>query len=627
MTSPNERPSLADSDTGKKKSGTKKVGLRDIALGALAAIPDLLTVNRGLFGLAMLKPDSEMSIGRVLERWARQTPDRVAVQWQDRRWTYAEFNSWVNRLAASFAHSGVHSGDTVAILAENSPTQLACVAAAVKLGAIAGMLNFNQRGDVLSHSINLVKPRLIVLSDECAEALSSTNINPLTRPDIDFFWVQGQGHAPQASGACPRGFADLARDAGRRRSINPDSTRYVQARQPCFFIFTSGTTGLPKASVMTHYRWLASMAGVGNATLRLRSDDVFYCCLPLYHNNALTVAWSCVLSAGATLAIDRKFSASQFWDRLRHYRATGFTYIGELLRYLLNRDPLDNDTAHDVRLITGNGLRPEIWQQFQQRFGIERIYEFYGASESNIGFINAFGVSETAGFSPLPFAIVEFDVDSDEPVRNAKGRLVKVKKGGVGLLISEVSERRPFDGYTDPEAGEKKMLRDVFKKADCYFNTGDLVRDQGLRHIQFVDRVGDTFRWKGENVASTEVEGALASVGSIAHGAVYGVSIPDCDGRAGMAAVTLKPGMSFDGSAVAAALIANLPRYAVPVFIRVQSEQETTGTFKYRKVELKQAGFDPKLIDDIWLLPPRENAYVPLTKKHFADIHAGRIRL
>ncbi|REH38931.1 citronellyl-CoA synthetase [Paraperlucidibaca baekdonensis] len=617
MTPPTERPA----------DNSKKVGLKDIARGALAAIPELLTVNRGLFGLATLKPDSEMSIGRVLERWARQTPDRVAVQWQDRHWTYAEFNSWVNRLAASFAHHGVKSGETVAILAENSPTQLACVAAAVKLGAVAGMLNFNQRGDVLRHSIDLVKPRLLVLSDECSDALASTDINPASRPDIGFFWMQGQGHAPQESADCPEGFADLARDAGRRRSINPDSTRHVQARQPCFFIFTSGTTGLPKASVMTHYRWLASMAGVGNATLRLRSDDVFYCCLPLYHNNALTVAWGCVLSAGATLAIDRKFSATHFWDRLRHHRATSFTYIGELLRYLLNRDAQDNDTAHDVRLITGNGLRPEIWQQFQQRFGIERIYEFYGASESNIGFINAFGVTETAGFSPLPFAIVEFDADSDEPVRNAKGRLLKVKKGGVGLLISEVSERRPFDGYTDPEAGEKKMLRDVFKKGDCYFNTGDLVRDQGLRHIQFVDRVGDTFRWKGENVASTEVEGVLASVSGIAHGAVYGVSVPHSDGRAGMAAITLKPGVRFDGAAVAAALTATLPRYAVPVFIRVQAEQDTTGTFKYRKVELKAAGFDPKIVDDLWLLLPRDNAYIKLTKKHFADIHAGRIQL
>ena len=613
--------SIPASSDSTKPDEPKKVGLRDLARGALQAIPDLVTLNKGLFGLATLKPDSKLSIGRVLERWARQAPQRIAVRWQDQQWTYAEFNSWANRLSASFAAQGVGKGDTVAILAENSPMQLACVAAAVKLGAIAGMLNFNQRGETLKHSIGLVKPKVLVLSAECQPALASTDCLPGS--GMTFFWTGGEVRIP-----APAGYIDLDRDSGRQRSINPSSTRDVLASQPCYYIFTSGTTGMPKASIMTHYRWLASMAGVGNATMRLKSDDIFYCCLPLYHNNALTVAWGCVLSAGATLAIDRKFSASQFWDRIRHYDATAFTYIGELLRYLLNRDATPHDKSHRVRLITGNGLRPEIWQQFQKRFGIERIYEFYGASESNIGFINAFGVSETAGFSPLPFAIVEFDADSDEPVKNTKGHLIKVKKGGVGLLISEVSERRPFDGYTDPAAGEKKLLRNVFKKGDCYFNTGDLVRDQGLRHIQFVDRVGDTFRWKGENVASTEVEGALARFPSIEHGAVYGVSIPGCDGRAGMAAITLKPGHSLDGAALAEHLAASLPAYAVPLFIRVQKAQETTGTFKYRKVELKQDGFDPSRISEpLLVLAVRERGYEPLTASLHQQIQNQSIKL
>ncbi len=612
---------------GTPDAASKKVGLRDIAQGALQAIPDLITLNRGLFGLATLKPDSDMSIGRVLERWARNAPDRIAVRFDDQSWTYAQFNSWVNRIAASFSARGLGSGETVAILAENSPAQLACIAAAVKLGAVAGLLNHNQRGDVLAHSIGLVKPQILVVSGECQATIDSTPYTPAgTVPgerELTHFWLGGDNKLP-----APAGYIDLARDSGRKRSINPESTRKVRASQPCFYIFTSGTTGMPKASVMTHYRWLASMAGVGNATLRLKSDDVFYCCLPLYHNNALTVAWGCVLSAGATLAIDRKFSASQFWHRVRFYNATAFTYIGELLRYLLNRDATADDRSHRVRLITGNGLRPEIWQQFQTRFGIERIYEFYGASESNIGFINAFGVSETAGFSPLPFAIVEFDADTDEPVKNAKGHLVKVKKGGVGLLISEVSDRRPFDGYTDPAAGEKKLLRHVFRKGDCYFNTGDLVRDQGLRHIQFVDRVGDTFRWKGENVASTEVEGALARYDGIEHGAVYGVGIPGCDGKAGMAAVTLKSGHAFDGAALAGHLMATLPAYAIPLFVRIQPDQETTGTFKYRKVELKQAGFDPARVNGpLYVLADRTRGYEPLTEALHDHILNGRLKL
>lgn len=606
-------------------SSKKNVGLTDLALGALNILPDFMSLNRGLFGLATLKPDSAMSIGRVLERWARITPDQTAVVWQDQRWSYADFNSWVNRLAASFSAHGVKAGDAVAILAENSPTQLACVAAAVKLGAVAGMINFNQRNEVLTHSIRLVKANVVVVSDECVDTLKSSEFWPGPESQMTYFWVNGQATVPEPP--CPEGFVNLARDAGRRRSINPDSTGQVLAKQPCFYIFTSGTTGLPKASVMTHYRWLSSMAGVGNATLRLKSSDIFYCCLPLYHNNALTVAWGCVLSAGATLAIDRKFSASRFWDRIRHYRATAFTYIGELLRYLLNRDPLSNDSAHDVRLITGNGLRPEIWKQFQERFGIERIYEFYGASESNIGFINAFGVSETAGFSPLPFSIVEFDADHEVPVRNAKGRLVKVKRGGVGLLISEVTERRPFDGYTDPEAGEKKLLRDVFKKGDCYFNTGDLVRDQGMRHIQFVDRVGDTFRWKGENVSSTEVEGVLGGMPHVEHAVVYGVTVPGYDGRAGMAALSMAAGHAFDPAQAAEFTLQKLPRYAIPLFIRLMADQDTTGTFKYRKVDLKRSGFDPAHVKSLFYFNADKKTYSKLTPKVFAELQSGHLSL
>lgn len=402
----------------------------------------------------------------------------------------------------------------------------------------------------------------------------------------------------------------------------------MRARQPCFYIFTSGTTGMPKASVMTHYRWLAAMAGVGGLTLRLRRDDVFYCCLPLYHNNALTVCFSAILSSGATLALDRKFSASRFWDRVRHYDATVFCYIGELLRYLLNRPESAGDRNHRIRAITGNGLRPEIWEAFEQRFGITRIFEFYGASESNIAFINAFGVSQTAGFTPLPFAIVEFDAESETPLRDARGRLQRVAKGGVGLLISEVTARRPFDGYTDPAAGEKKLFRNVFKKGDVWFNSGDLVRDQGLRHIQFVDRVGDTFRWKGENVATGEVEGVLAKEAAIEHGVVYGVSVPGCDGRAGMAAITLKPGAAFDGKALANRFDEALPAYAVPLFIRLQTEQQTTGTFKYRKVELKQEGFDPGVVGEpLYVLADREQGYQPLTAEVFARITQGGLRL
>ncbi len=600
----------------------KQVGIRDIGKGALQALKQAPAVNKGIFTLATVRPGSKQSIGKVLEKWARKKPHNIALRFEDNAWTYASFNAWANRIANEWKAQGVKPGDCVALLMENRPELLACVAATVKIGAIAGMLNSNQKGDVLNHSIGLVKPRILVVSAECIEALRTTDYTPENKSDIRFYWNATEDKTP-----APDGFTDLDKTVISHSSHNPPETSEIVANTPCYYIFTSGTTGMPKASVMSHYRWLSSMAGLGGATLRMQDDDVFYCCLPMYHNNALTVSWSAVLSAGATLALDKKFSASRFWERIRHFDATAFCYIGELLRYLLNQQPGPGDKDHRIRLITGNGLRPEIWAEFEERFGIETIYEFYGASEANIAFINAFGVKQTAGFTPLPFKIVEFDADEEKPVRNAKGYMQAVQKGGVGLLISEISDRRPFDGYTDPAAGEKKLLRDVFKKGDCWFDSGDLVRDQGFRHIQFVDRVGDTFRWKGENVATTEIEGVLATIPYIEHGVVYGVSVPNADGRAGMVAMTLTPGTQLDGKALADALLAELPAYAVPLFIRMREQQETTGTFKYRKVELKNEGFDPGQVNEpLYVLVDKDKGYVQMTQQIFNSICDGEIR-
>ena len=488
----------------------------------------------------------------------------------------------------------------------------------VKLGAAAGMLNHQQRGEVLTHSIKLIAPQLILVGEECRAALDSTGFAPGSDDTLRYFW--------QGSGAAPKGFTDLTQDSAARSESNPRSTAEVQARATCFYVFTSGTTGLPKASRMTHYRWLRGMAGLSQMAMRLKPNDIFYCCLPLYHNNALTVSWGAVLGSGGALVLARKFSATRFWDELRESKATAFCYIGELCRYLLNRPPTPRDRIHDVRLMVGNGLRPELWDAFQQRFGIANVSEFYGASEANVAFVNGFGMQRTAGFCPLSFAIVAFDAEHEQPLRDARGFLVKVPKGGTGLLLGEISERAPFDGYTDRKSSDAKVLCDVFKKGDRWFNTGDLVRDQGYRHIQFVDRVGDTFRWKGENVATTEVESALNGFPGIEQAVVYGVALPGADGRAGMAALTLIG--TFDGAALARHLCATLPAYAVPLFVRLKGEQEVTGTFKFKKVDLKREGFDPGGISEpLYVLADRSQGYESLNTKLFEQIQQGALRL
>lgn len=599
------------------------VRMRDIAKGAVEAFPDLARVARGLFELVRAKPDRIDSIGLRLQRIAASAPDRTALIFEGRRWTYAEFNVWANRVADVLRQCGVARGDRVAMLFDNRPEALVCAAAAIKLGAVAAMLNHHQRGEVLAHSIRLTGARVLISADIAAgeEVLADTGFAPgdAATSGWDFLWCGGE--------PAPAGWQSLDNRLQAASGLNPPETATVTLREPCFYIFTSGTTGLPKASVMTHYRWTRGMAGLGIAAMRLRPDDVFYCCLPLYHNNALTVSWGAVLGAGCTLALSRKFSASRFWSEVSETGSTAFCYIGELCRYLLNRPAAPADRRHGVRVIVGNGLRPEIWDDFQQRFGIERICEFYGASESNLAFVNGLNVQRTAGYCPMSFAIVSYDADADQPVRDAQGWMRKVPKGGVGLLVTEVSDSAPFDGYTDKQASESKLLRNVFKRGDCWFNTGDLVRDQGFRHIQFVDRVGDTFRWKGENVATTEVEAALNQFAGVEHAVVYGVQVPGCDGRAGMAALTLADASEERLLALAKHLDASLPAYAVPLFLRLREEHETTTTFKFRKRELQREAFDPEAVDEpLYVLATRADGYQPLTSARYRDIESGSLR-
>jgi acyl-CoA synthetase (AMP-forming)/AMP-acid ligase II len=597
--------------------GEDRIRFIDLARGVLGTLPELGRVNRGVLNLALMKPDKRQSVGQLLQRQAAKSPDAPALRFEKRTWSYEEFNRWANRHSNALGALGVQRGDAVAVLMENRAEVLAAVAGIVKLGAIAGMLNYNHRGEALVHSLRVTQPKVVIVGEECAEALRECGY--LDEPEAPIVLWDGEGKAP--AGLQPLRAQLEAASAG-----NPPGVDRIEARTKAFYIFTSGTTGLPKASVMTHYRWLRGMAGLGQMAVRLKPDDVFYCALPLYHNNALTVSWGTALGAGACLALGRRFSASRFWDEIRANGATSFCYIGELLRYLLNQPPSPKDQEHAVRVIVGNGLRPELWDDFKTRFGIERIAEFYGASEGNLAFVNGFGVDRTAGYCPLSFAIVEFDGESETAARTAGGFLKKVGKGGVGLLITEISDRAPFDGYTDSKSTESKLLRDVFKRGDAWFNTGDLVRDQGFKHIQFVDRVGDTFRWKGENVATSEVEGAIGRFDGVQHAVVYGVQVPGTDGRAGMAALSLAGGLAaFDGTALAAHLRGCLPAYAVPLFLRLQPEPETTGTFKYRKVELKREGFDPARVDEpLFLLDA--DAYRPLTREDHTAIAAGTIR-
>ncbi|WP_188489814.1 long-chain-acyl-CoA synthetase [Williamsia phyllosphaerae] len=581
-----------------------RVGLTDMAKGVVGLASDATIMLRNAPGLALRKPTSTATIGSMFQKRAGAHPDRPFLRFEGKSLTYGECNRRVNRYAALLTEKGVQTGDVVGVLAKNDPQTLLSMLAIVKLGAIAGMLNYNQRGNVLEHSLGVLDARVIIVDPDAAEALDSVPASAVPESVLLF--------------------GDVDEQSASLSERNPDVTDTLPASTKAFYIFTSGTTGMPKASVMSHFRWLTGLSGIGGMGVRLRHNDTLYACLPLYHNNALTVSLSSVLGSGACLAIGRSFSASKFWDDIILNRATAFCYIGELCRYLLAQPEKDTDRKHSVRVAVGNGMRAEIWDTFSERFGIDRIVEFYAASESNLAFINIFNVKRTVGFCPLPYKIVQYDGENGDPLRNDEGRVMEAKKGEPGLLISEITDRIPFDGYTDPKATEKKIVADAFADGDKWFNTGDLVRDQGFSHVAFVDRLGDTFRWKGENVATTEVEGALDADSQIGQSVVFGVEIPETDGKAGMAAVTLKSGDKLEPGKLAEHLYGSLPGYALPLFVRVVDSLEQTSTFKTMKVELRKQGYSDVGDDPLYVLAGKSDGYVEYYDGYVDDVAGAK---
>ena len=588
-------------------------------------LPRLGRMLRGLYYAGIRNRDKTLSLAWALERATRLYPDNPALMDEQRRLSYRQFNAWANRLAWAFKADGVGHGDVVAVLVENRLELLAVLAALTKLGAIGALLNTTQRGKVLSHSLNLVKPAFFVIGEELVETFNEVR-HQVPGAEHPCYWLADRDTL-QDSGHTPDGWVNLGlRQASQSEQNLPDSLR-VRMKDPCFYIYTSGTTGLPKASIMSHGKWIKAYGGFGHSGLGLGDSDVLYLTLPCYHNNAVTVCWGSALAGGAAIALRRKFSASAFWKDVAHYQATSFGYIGELCRYLLNQPVADHEINNSLTSMIGNGLRPAIWAEFKARFGIEQIAEFYASSEGNIAFTNVFNFDNTVGFTPATFAIVRYDLENDRPLRNAKGFLEKVKAGQPGLLVSEISKKFPFDGYTDPAKSEAVILRDVFKKGDAWFNTGDLMRDIGCKHAQFVDRLGDTFRWKGENVSTTEVESVLGAFPGVEDAVVYGVAINGSDGRCGMAALRLAADSTLDPQALAQYLDGELPVYAAPLFIRLLSELETTGTFKYKKNDLKQVAYDPaQTCDPLFVRLPGAKAFQPLDEQLWARIEAGEFR-
>jgi fatty-acyl-CoA synthase len=583
----------------------------------------LRSIGRTFYRMRRVKPDARYTISDIVEEFARLKPFNVAILYEDRLLTYRDLAEGANRYARWAIEQGVKKGDVVSLLMSNRPEYLMAWLGIVKIGGIVALLNTNMRGSSLAHCINIAGARHLVVGNELYEAYWRAH-ECIDAPPVP--WVTG-GYVAGSEDL------DAALDAVSGASLDPAYRAELRTRDTAFYIYTSGTTGLPKAANFSHMRMLFMMFGFAGA-LGAREGDRMYDALPLYHSTGGVCAVGVALTTGGSLVLRPKFSAQEFWKDCHRYRPTYFQYIGELCRYLLNapRSPLDCD--HGVQAITGNGLRPDIWTAFQKRFKIPKIIEFYGATEGNVGMINYDGKVGAVGRVPRYMRaiagtrIVKFDVEAELPLRDAGGFCIECGPDEIGEAIGKVRNEpgRNFEGYTRSSETSKKILRDVFEVGDVWFRTGDLMRRDRHGYFYFVDRIGDTFRWKGENVATSEVAEALGAVRGVLEANVYGVAVPNCDGRAGMAALVADS--TFEVSGLAETLARSLAGYARPLFLRLQAQIAVTGTFKQRKVDLVRDGFDPTEISDaLYWLNAETGRYEGLDTSRYADIVAGRVRL
>jgi fatty-acyl-CoA synthase len=558
----------------------------------------------------------------VVDDWAERQPDRPALISDLETFSYRALAARINQYARWALVAGLAPGDTVCLLMPSRPEYVAAWLGISRVGGVVALINTKLVGSSLSHCVNVANADHVIVASELADMFEAA------RPYLDRvpkIWMHG--------GKSQAGIEAVlaAMDGG---PLSPRERREIKIGDRALLIYTSGTTGLPKAASISHRRilnWGGWFAGLLDAA----PDDRLYDCLPVYHSVGGIAAPCSMLSAGGSVVLSDKFSVREFWRDIVRFDCTLFQYIGELCRYLLKAPTSEFESRHRLRLACGNGLRGDIWQAFQARFAIPRILEFYAATEGNFSLFNVEGKPGAIGRIPpllahrFPAAIVRLDAEAGRPVRNEEGLCIACARGEVGEAIGRIGTADEgggrFEGYTDLAETEKKILRDVFAKGDAWFRTGDLMRldEQGFFH--FIDRVGDTFRWKGENVATSEVNEAIRDCKGVLDATTYGVTIPGADGRAGMAAIVVADG--FDFEAFAEYLSQRLPAYAIPLFLRLTRTLDATETFKQKKHELVRDGFDPgRVSDPLFLRDPESGCYRPLDTQVYARIADGSIR-
>ena len=581
----------------------------------------LSTLRRILSSLKSINNDENFIITNKISSFADKTPDSIAIYFEDKEITYKEFINRANQYSHWFLDNGLKKGDVVALLMENRPEFLMSWIGIAQVGGTTALINTNLTGHPLNHSLSISGAKKLILGKELLDNFETTNESIKSSFQV---WVEGESNKTK--------FNNLNQNLEKFETIKPTVAYNVTNQDVALYIYTSGTTGDPKAATITHRRLRLMLMGFASAVLPKKTDKV-YNVLPLYHSAGGIIAVGLALTSGASLVLKRKFSVNDFWLDVKKYNVTIFQYIGELCRYLLNAPKNKFENNHNLRIATGNGLRPDIWDDFKNRFNIKKILEFYGATEGNISLINYDGKSGAIGRVPsylksmLNIEIVKFDVEKEEPLRDEKGFCIPCEIDEVGEAIGEIQiDAGGFDGYVDKQATQKKILRDVFTKDDQWFRSGDLLSRDKDGYFYFVDRIGDTFRWKGENVATSEVAHAFQGFHNIEEVNVYGVDLPGNDGRAGMAAIVTKS--DIDLEELYNHLKNSLPSYAMPIILRVQKEIEITGTFKHKKVDLVKEGYNPQnVLDPLFFIDDKNGNYINLDDNLYEKIINKDIKL
>lgn len=577
--------------------------------------------GRALPNVIRSRPTGTFTVADAIGEVAQRMPEQLALVFEDQKLTYRDLDLASNQVAHWAKSHNIGRGDVVALLMENRPEFVVYWLGLAKLGAVTALINTNLTGRPLAHCLEVSGAKHLILDAALAENYANAASEMNTALTV---WSSG-GDVPGTKNL------DSLRAQQPERRLPADTRKGLTGGDKLFYIYTSGTTGLPKAANFSHQKFIATSSG-GLGISSIGPSDRMYIVLPLYHSAGGVMALGATLLSGATAVLARKFSATRFWEDCVNYDVTMFQYIGELCRYLLNSPAHPDERKHSLRVCIGNGLRPEIWEPFQDRFAIPRIIEFYGATEGNIALMNIDNKVGSIGRMPTILRraaglhLVQFDVENEEVIRDTDGFCIPCATGEAGEAIAKISKTTRFEGYTDESASEKKILRDAFEKGDAYFRSGDLLRMDEEDYFYFVDRIGDTFRWKGENVSTGEVSEVVTICSGVREVNVYGVEVPGTDGRAGMASLVLDD--DFDLEAFYTEVCSQLAGYARPLFLRIRPELEITGTFKHRKVDAVKEGFAPSLVaDPLYVLDAQQGAYVEITTEIYKQIQNGDMRL